>query len=112
MVQLILNPTYFPLTNVAEIRLFGEVLADESVGVFIQRLFPRTVRTAEIGFSRQCFGYSGVAVEFLAVIHGDGVHPVFMRPQRPNDGIGRILGFEVLQFADNGVAGNPFDQCQ
>ena len=29
-------------------------------------------------FRLQCFGYFGVLVELFAVIHGDGVHPVFM----------------------------------
>ena len=78
MVQLILNPAYLPITDVPEIGLFGEVLSDESVGVFIQPFLPRMVRAAKIGFRRQCLGYFGVLVEFFAVIHGDGVHPGFM----------------------------------
>ena len=78
MVQLILNPAYFPITDVSEIGLFGEVLSDESVGVLIQPFFPRMIRTAKIGFRLQCFGYFGVLVESFAVIHGDGVHPDFM----------------------------------
>ena len=78
MVQLILNPAYFPITDVSEIGLFGEILSDESVGVLIQPFFPRMVRAAKIGFRFQCFGYFGVLVELFAVIHGDGVHPVFM----------------------------------
>ena len=78
MVQLILNPAYLPITDVSEIGLFGEVLSDESVGVLIQPFLPRMVRAAKIGFRLQCFGYFGVLVELFAVIHGDGVHPVFM----------------------------------
>ena len=78
MVQLILNPAYFPITDVSEIGLFGEVLSDESVGVLIQPFLPRMVRAAKIVFRLQCFGYFGVLVEFFAVVHGDGVHPAFM----------------------------------
>lgn len=78
MVQLILNPAYLPITDVSEIGLFGEVLSDESVGVFIQPFLPRMIRTAKIGFRLQCLGYFGVLVEFFAVVHGDGVHPAFM----------------------------------
>ena len=78
MVQLILNPAYLPIADVSEIGLFGEILSDESVGVLIQPFLPRMVRAAKIGFRLQCFGYFGVLVELFAVIHGDGVHPVFM----------------------------------
>ena len=78
MVQLILNPAYLPITDVSEIGLFGEVLSDESVGVFIQPFLPRMVRVAKIVFRLQCFGYFGVLVKFFAVVHGDGVHSGFM----------------------------------
>ena len=80
MVQLILNPAYLPITDVSEIGLFGEILSDESVGVLIQLqpFFPRMVGAAKISLRFQCFGYFGVLVKFFAVIHGDGVHPVFM----------------------------------
>ena len=78
MVQLILNPAYFPITDVSEIGLFGEILADESVGVLIQPFLPRMVRAAKISPRFQCFGYFGVLVKFFAIVHGYGVHPVFM----------------------------------
>lgn len=78
MVQLILNPAYLPIADVSEIGLFGEILSNESVGVLIQPFFPRMVRAAKIGFCCQCFGYFGMFVELFAVIHGDGVYPVFM----------------------------------
>ena len=78
MVQLILNPAYLPLTDVSEIGLFGEILADESVGVLIQPFFPRMVGAAKISLRFQCFGYFGVLVKFFAVVHGDGVHSGFM----------------------------------
>ena len=78
MVQLILNPAYLPITDVAEIGLFGEVLPDESVGVLIQPFFPRMVRAAKIGFRLQGFGYFGVLVELFAVIHSDGVDSGFI----------------------------------
>ena len=78
MVQLILNPAYFPITDVSEIGLFGEILSDESVGVHIRPFLPRMARAAKIGFRLQCLGYFGVLVESFAVIHGDGVHPDFM----------------------------------
>ena len=80
MVQLILNPAYLPITDVSEIGLLGEILSDESVGVFIQTFLPRMVRAAKIGFRLQCFGYFGVLVELFAVIHGNGVHSGFMCP--------------------------------
>ena len=73
-----MNPAYLPITDVSEIGLFGEILPDESVGVHIQPFLPRMARAAKIGFRLQCFGYFGVLVELFAVIHGDGVHPVFM----------------------------------
>ena len=78
MVQLILNPAYLPITDVSEIGLFGEILPDESVSVFIQSFFPRMVRAAKISLRFQCFGYFGVLVKFFAVIHGYGVHSGFM----------------------------------
>ena len=78
VVQLILDPAYLPIADVSEIGLFGEILSDESVGVLIQPFLPRMVRTAKIGLRLQCFGYFGVLVELFAVIHGDGVDPVFM----------------------------------
>ena len=73
-----MNPAYLPITDVSEIGLFGEVLSDESVGVFIQPFLPRMIRTAKIGFRLQCLGYFGVLVELFAVIHGDGVYSGFM----------------------------------
>ena len=60
MVQLILNPAYLPIADVSEIGLFGEILPNESVGVFIWPFFPRMVKVAKIGFRLQCFGYLGV----------------------------------------------------
>ena len=78
MVQLILNPAYLPITDISEIGLFGEILSDESVGVLIQPFLPRMVRAAKIGFRLQCLGYFGVLIKFFAIVHGDGVHPVFM----------------------------------
>ena len=76
-----MNPAYLPITDVSEIGLFGEILPDESVGVLIRPFPPRMVRAAKIGFRRQCFGCPG-----------------------------SVFGFEVLQFADDGMAGNAFDQ--
>ena len=73
-----MNPAYLPITDVSEIGLFGEVLSDESVGVFIQSFFPRMIRTAKIGFRLQCLGDFGVLVKFFAIVHGDGVHSGFM----------------------------------
>ena len=55
MVQIILNPEYLPITDVSEIGLFGEILSDESVGVFIQPFLPRMARAAKIGFCCQWF---------------------------------------------------------
>ena len=78
MVQLILNPAYLPIADISEIGLFGEILSDESVGVLIQPILPRMIRAAKIGFRLQYFGYFSVLVELFAVIHGDGMHPVFM----------------------------------
>ena len=63
-------------------------------------------------FRLQCFGYFGVLVELFAVIHGDGVHPVFMCLYCPNGCPGSVFGFEAIQFADDGVAGSAFDQGQ
>ncbi|SNU78975.1 hypothetical protein [Neisseria zoodegmatis] len=37
------------MADVVEIGLFGEVLADKSVGIFIQPFLPRMVGTAKIG---------------------------------------------------------------
>ena len=78
MVQLILNSAYLPITDVSEIGLFGEILSDESVGVFIQPFLPRMVGAAKISLRFQCFGYFGVLVELFAIVHGDGVHSGFM----------------------------------
>ena len=72
-----MNPAYLPITDVSKIGLFGEILSDESVGVF-KPFLPRMARAAKTGFRRQRFGCSGVPAESFAVIHGDGVHPVFM----------------------------------
>ena len=73
-----MNPAYLPITDVSEIGLFGEILPDESVGVLIRPFPPRMARAAKTGFRRQCFGCPGMPAESFAVIHGDGVHPVFM----------------------------------
>ena len=69
---------YLHCADGGEISLFGEILADESVGVLIQPFLPRMVRAAKISLRSQCLGYFGVLVEFFAVVHGDGVHPAFM----------------------------------
>ncbi|VEF01668.1 Uncharacterised protein [Neisseria canis] len=91
MVQFILNPAYLPMADVAEIGLFGEILADESVGIFIQSFLPRMVGAAKIGFCLQCPGYSDVSVEFFAVIHGNGMDSGFMRLQYLDDGVGSVF---------------------
>lgn len=80
MVQLILNSAYLPITDVPKIGLFGEILAYESVCVFIQLFLPRMVGAAKISLRFQCLGYFGVLVKFFAIIHGDGVHSGFMCP--------------------------------
>lgn len=74
MVQLILDPAYLPIADISEIGLFGEILPDESVGVFIQSFLPRMVGEAKISLHFQCFGYFGVLVKFFTVVHGYGVH--------------------------------------
>ena len=36
----------------------------------------------------------------------------YFRKRSPNGCLGSVFGFEAVQFADDGVAGNAFDQGQ
>ena len=52
-----------------------EVLANQSIGVFIQTLFPGRKRMGKVHTSAERFGQGLMIGKFLAIIDRDGVYP-------------------------------------
>jgi len=59
-----------------EITSFWEVLANESIRVFIQAAFPGCIWMSKIEISLQGFGNVYMLCEFFSVVAGDRVHSV------------------------------------
>ena len=115
MIQLILNPAYFPITDVPEIGLFGEILADEPVGVLIQPFLPRMVGAAKISLRFQCFGYFGIETAGK-VAQEYGVKNLEVRIKGPGPGREssvralNALGFKITSITD--VTPLPHNGCR
>lgn len=59
--------------DVCEGAPFGEVLADEAVGVFVGAAFPGVMWSSEVEGGAELFFDVFIAVELSAVVRGDGV---------------------------------------
>ena len=58
----------------AEIRGFGDELAEQAVGVFVEAAFPGVVGAGEEDIGGEGGGDGAVTGELLAVVEGEGVH--------------------------------------
>tara|TARA_B100000749_G_scaffold46563_1_gene32740 strand:+ start:97 stop:531 length:435 start_codon:yes stop_codon:yes gene_type:complete len=70
-----------------EIGALGQVLADESVGVLVEPTLPRMVGVGKVALCVEFFGDGLMIGELLAVVIGEGVNKVGMRPQCYEQGI-------------------------
>ena len=62
--------------NFCEVSFLGEVLADETVGVFVDGAFVGGVGVGEVDVHVEALGEVFVPSEFSAVVNGEGVHEV------------------------------------
>jgi len=79
---------------------FGQVLADESVGVLIGPALQAVMRRGEVELDRVERLYLAIPVELGPVVRRDGAHPPGMARQQTEQGavgLGRSPG---LEFAD------------
>lgn len=63
------------MRNGRKIILLGEVLANESIGVFIQAQLPGIEEMGEVDLAIQCLGNIMVPCKLAAIIGGQGVNP-------------------------------------
>ncbi len=86
-----------------EIGALGQVLADESVGVLVEPTLPRMVGVGKVALCVEFFGDGLMIGELLAVVIGEGVNKVGMRPQCYEQGIRDGLSGLVGSLGDNAV---------
>ena len=84
-----------PLVNMLHLLLgqriqghaFGHIRANQPVGVLIEPALPGMAGVGEAALGVKCFGDSLMIGELLAVVIGEGVNKVGMRPQCYEQGI-------------------------
>ncbi len=112
VVQPVLDLAHLLRRDLAEIDALREVLANQAVDVLVPDTFPRMVRSREVESRVQPLGDLPVTGELLAVVRGQGVHPVTVRPQAPQQGLGhRRCGLAAQQLQDR-VPGGPVHRGQ
>ena len=84
-----------------EIGTLGQVLADESVGVLVEPTLPRMVGVGKVALCVEFFGDGLMIGELLAVVIGEGVNKVGMRPQCYEQGIRDGLSGLVGSLGDD-----------
>ena len=75
-----------------EICAFRKVLADQSIGVFVQPALPGVVGPGKIELGIKRLGQADVASEFLAIVRSDCVNQVSIRFQSALDPRSNIFG--------------------
>ena len=75
-----------------EVRAFGQVLANESVGVLVEPALPGMVGVGEVALGVESLGDGLMVGELLAVVIGERVDKVGMRLQCCEQGVRDGLG--------------------
>ena len=74
VVKALLDPAQLRVGDRAEIKLARQVLANETVGVFVAATLPGGVRIGEVEVGLQCAGNELMFGKLLAVVAGQRVH--------------------------------------
>src|SRR5680860_164590 len=73
VVQFVLHPCHFLVTDQLEVRPLRMVLADQSVGIFIESALPGMIRVCEVHSSLQVCGNGFMSRKLFTVVKRDGV---------------------------------------
>ena len=65
-----------PLSEMGEMSTFGQILAEQTVGVFVRAAFPGVVGSGEVEGRAECAFEVLVAMELRSVVRGERTYPV------------------------------------
>jgi hypothetical protein len=97
--------------DVPQVRTFGEILANQSVDIFVQASLPGTIRVGEINLGLEFSGDGFMVGKFSAVVGGEGMDPASMRTQSLDHLLLHRLGGFLSYLAEQGKLTFTFDQA-
>ena len=102
LVQFALNFFKELLRDVREVGTLGDILTDESVGVFVGSSFPGMVRPGEEELHTSSPGNAFVFCKLQAVVSSDGLHEVILLEtfEDADDLVGSFSGGWVLKLPE------------
>lgn len=113
-VQFALNFFEKPLRDVREVRALGDILTDESVGVFVGSSLPGMVRSGKEEAHTCCSGNSFVLGELQTIVSCHGLHEVilFEAFEDADDLVGSFSSGWILELPEPDFPGLPVVQCE
>ena len=112
VIELDSNGLALVLGEVSEASAFGQVLADETVGVLIGAALPSMVRGGEVDLGPEPPLDIFEAMELGAVVGGDAAHWVQFADEQTDDPLGGVLGGGTRQFGDADEAALPLHESE
>jgi hypothetical protein len=98
------------LSNGLKARVFGKILANESIGILIGPALPRMIRIGEVAGYWESLFNSFVAMEFGTVVESNGEELLFVFLDSLNARVGDFKGGSSLDLFDDYKAGFSFNE--
>lgn len=97
------------LSKVSEVGAFGEILAEETIGILVGAAFPSVVRVGEVELGVQLARDIFEAMEFGAVVGGEAADGMGFVLEQEDGSAGGERGSGLGEFADANEAAFAFD---
>ena len=111
MIESVFDKAQLVIGNVAQVGVFGQILADEAVDLFIEAALPGLVGLGKIDFSLQFTSDGFMSGELPAVIGGNGVDPSMMAFEALGDLLSHGIGGFVDHLSQHGELAFSLDEA-
>jgi len=95
--------------DVGEVGPFGEILADEAIGIFVEAALPGMIGVGKVGIGPENLGKQLVQGEFFAVVVGGSEHLITVATGRLDDRAAHFQGLFGGGQADEGESAESLD---
>lgn len=98
------------LSNAFHTSMFGDVLPNKTIGVFVRATFPGMIGSSEVAGNRESGLYLLIGMKFGTVVEGDGEEALPVLSDGLDTGLGDFKRSSGAYFLDDDEAGRTFDE--
>ncbi len=98
------------LSNAFHTSMFGDVLPNKAIGVFVRATFPGMIGSREVAGNRESGLYLLIGMKFGTVVEGDGEEALPVLGDGLDTGLGDFKSSSGAYFLDDDEAGSTFDE--